>query len=262
MIDINFAQKSFKEYLKNFDSNNEKIALKIRHTYNVIDSSRYIANELKLNEENAKLAELIALLHDIGRFEQLKKFDSYNDFEEMDHAEAGIKLLFETKEDGKLFIRKFVEEEKYDRIIYKAIKNHNKYEIESNLDEIENLHAKLIRDSDKIDNFRVKEKESTEALFGISMEEFEKEKISDFIFEDYKKEKLVDSRTVVTHMDMWVSYLAFLFDFNFKESIEYVKNKNYVNINIDRIHYKDKDTFSKMQEIRKISNEYIEKRLK
>lgn len=256
MIDILKAQEVFKEYLKQYDETDDKIALKIRHTYNVLNTSEYIAKELKLDKENIDLAKLIALLHDIGRFEQLKKFDSYNDTDEMDHAEYGIKILFQNN-----LIRDFIKDNKYDSIIYKSIKNHNKYKIEDGLEEDELLHSKLIRDSDKIDNFRVKEKESFEALFEISENEFVKEKITDEIYKDFMDCKLVLSKKTVTHMDEWVSYLAFIFDYNFMESIKYVKEKDYINKIVNRVKYEDKDTNLKMQNIRRFANEYIENKI-
>jgi putative nucleotidyltransferase with HDIG domain len=42
------------------------------HTYHVADNARNIAEKLKLSKEDIELAELIGLLHDIGRFEELK----------------------------------------------------------------------------------------------------------------------------------------------------------------------------------------------
>ena len=48
-------------------------------------------------------------------------------------------------------IREFVLNNEYDSIIYKAIKNHNKYKIEEGLSEKEKLYSKIIRDADKID---------------------------------------------------------------------------------------------------------------
>ena len=48
-------------------------------------------------------------------------------------------------------IRKYIENDKYDEIIRKAIKNHNKFEIEKRLTEKELIFAKIIRDADKID---------------------------------------------------------------------------------------------------------------
>ncbi len=67
------AQESFKEYLKDYDLENGSIKLKIGHTYEVVKKSEYIATGLKLDKENIELAKIIALLHDIGRFEQIKK---------------------------------------------------------------------------------------------------------------------------------------------------------------------------------------------
>ena len=123
MLDINSAEKQFKEYLKNFDTENEKNKLKIVHTYGVVKASEYIARDLNLSEEDIYLAKLIALLHDIGRFKQIKLYDNFIDnMENNDHADYGVKILFEEN-----LIRKFIEDDKYDDIIYKAIFNHNKY---------------------------------------------------------------------------------------------------------------------------------------
>lgn len=126
MLDINNAEKQFKEYLKNFDTENEKNKLKIVHTYGVVKASEYIAKDLNLSEEDIYLAKLIALLHDIGRFKQIKLYDNFIDnMENNNHADYGVKILFEEN-----LIRKFIEDDKYDDIIYKAIFNHNKYKIE------------------------------------------------------------------------------------------------------------------------------------
>ena len=65
------AQKSFQEYFKKYDTNDGSIVLKIKHTLEVIKKSEYIANGLGLDKENIELAKIIALLHDIGRFEQI-----------------------------------------------------------------------------------------------------------------------------------------------------------------------------------------------
>ena len=132
------------------------IDLKIRHTYGVVELSEYIVKDLKLSDEDISLAMLIGLLHDIARFEQAKEYGDYRDYVTLDHADLGVKILFE---DG--LIRKFVNDNKYDSIIMKAIKNHNKLCIdETDMNDRELLHAKIIRDADKTDNFRVKTSKS------------------------------------------------------------------------------------------------------
>ena len=72
-----------------------------------------------------------------------------------------IRLCF-TIEQSMFFFKIFTEQ--YDCIIYKAINNHNKFEIERGLSERELLHCKIIRDADKLDIFRVKEEDSFENM--------------------------------------------------------------------------------------------------
>ena len=71
-LDFKQARDAFEAYLDEYDREDEKIKLKIVHTYGVVKSAREIGKRMHLNEEDQQLAELIALLHDIGRFEQLR----------------------------------------------------------------------------------------------------------------------------------------------------------------------------------------------
>lgn len=256
MIDFNIAKKAFKDYLAFFDVNDPKIRLKIEHTYKVVDACEYIAKDLKLSKEDTNLAKLIGLLHDIGRFKQLKIFNSFDDNSTIDHAEYGADILFKDN-----LIRNFLQEKTYDNIIEKAIRNHNKYKIEENLSERELLFSKIIRDGDKMDNFRVKETEKIDTLFDISEEEFELESISDNIYDDFINHRMILRADRKTHMDMWISYIAFIFDFNFSSGLKFLKDNNYINIVIDRIDYKNLDTKEKMENIKKVANDYIDKKL-
>lgn len=255
-VDYEKALKAFEEYLASYDRSNGSINLKIIHTYEVVKLSEYIAKELKLSNEDIELAKVIALLHDIGRFEQIKTFKMFDD-KKLEHAKYGVKVLFE---DNKL-IRKFIDTDEYDELIYKAIYNHNKLEIESNLTEHELLHAKIVRDSDKIDNFRVRVKDKFEDIFPriynkdtINNEIISKEVFDTFI--SHKSVKVSDRKTI---LDYWYCVIAFIFDLNFDVSLKYVNEKNYINILIDRIKYQNKDTINKVEILRKEALEYIEK---
>ena len=90
------AKKAFEEYLDEYDRTQPKIQLKIIHTYGVVEAARQITERMKLSGEDRELAQLIALLHDIGRFEQLKRYDSFQP-ETMNHAAFGAGLLFGKK---------------------------------------------------------------------------------------------------------------------------------------------------------------------
>lgn len=256
MINIQNARVSFKSFLKKYkDNDNLGMDLKIVHTYHVMENAFLLAKRLHLSEEDIHLAELIALLHDIGRFEELtylKQFDSVK----FDHAAYGVKMLFEDH-----LIRDFIEDSRYDEIIKFAINNHSRLSIEETLDDRCLLHAKIIRDADKLDNFRVKQEEKIEAIFPgkvKSKEELENATLSDKVYETVKNRKCVDIHDRITILDYWVCVLAFIFDLNFKQSIQMVKEKDYINSLIDRFHYHNFDSRVRMETIRNIMNDYIE----
>lgn len=260
MIDIQKARIAFKHFLDKYRDKNELgFELKVVHTYHVVDSARTIATNLNLSEEDINLAELIGLLHDIGRFEELsflKKFDSVG----FDHASYGVKMLFEDN-----LIRDFIEDDSYDEIIKVAIDNHSRLAIQDGLDDRSQLHSKIIRDADKLDNFRVKKEEKIEAIFPGKVknkEDLEDSTITDIVFETVKKQKCVDIHDRVTPLDYWVCVLAFIFDLNFKETYQIVKENNYINILIDRFKYKDLKTKSRMEDIRNILNSFIDSKIR
>lgn len=95
---------TFAEYVRNYDPSDEKIKLKIDHTYRVAGLCQRIAESLGLSETDVDIAWLLGMLHDIGRFEQIRRFGTFNDAQSVDHAEFGADLLFK---EG--LIRKFAE---------------------------------------------------------------------------------------------------------------------------------------------------------
>lgn len=256
MVDIEYARKKFDEYLEGYDRKDDKIHLKEVHTFCVLEAADEICREEGFGEEDHQLALLVALLHDIGRFEQLKQFNSFSD-QIFNHADFGVKVLFE---DG--MIRRFIHDDQYDSVIRKAIKYHSLYSLDcvSGLTDREKLHCRIIRDADKLDNFRVKDTEKIETLFDTPEEMVEMEEITPLVLETVRKKKSVVSGDRVTHLDCWVSYLAFIFDLNFAASFRWILRRDYLNRNIDRMTYKNPGTKEVMEEIRGICNAYIKER--
>lgn len=257
MIDLQKARIEFKNYIHNYDNLNDPgFNLKVVHTYHVVDNAMMIAKKLGLSDEDINLAGLIAILHDIGRFDELKnlkKFDSVGN----DHAMFASKLLFD---EG--LINNFIDNDKYNNIIRKAIENHNKKSIEEGLTDKELFHAKIIRDADKLDNYRVKKEEKIENIFpGIvnNSADLENSLISDSVYNSILKEECVDIKDRKYPLDYWVCILGFTFDIYFKETLSIIKQNDYINILVDRFNYKNSN--EKMNEIRNIINTYIEKQM-
>lgn len=215
-------EEALNNYIKNYDMNDPDINYKYYHSYRVIENSLILAKTLNLSEINKKLALIIGLYHDIGRFEQDKLYDTYNDNKTFDHADYGVKVLFE-----KNLIKQIPVEEKYYNIIEKAVKNHNKYQIEEGLSKDELLHTKIIRDADKIDIlYAASEKMLTKKALNYEDETF---KISDDIKKQFYNKKTIKrspKQGMKTNSEKIISYLALVFDLNFKELAKYLLEKN------------------------------------
>ena len=255
MIDLLKAEEEFKKYVNNYDLKNPHIERKVIHSYKVVELADIIAKSLNLNDEDIELAKLIALLHDIGRFEQLKIYGTYKDRFSIDHGDFGVKILFD---DG--LIRNFIDDDKYDSIIYKAIKNHNKYGIEEGCNDKELLHCKIIRDADKTDIFRnhaddIIKKENI--LF--NYDEIKKQYIGEEVRTAFKEHRLINSNKLESELDWFFKDVAFIFDFNFPKGVEIVKNKGYIDVMLSAA--EDENISEELKFIRSSLNKYFNKML-
>lgn len=251
MMDLQHAKKEFEHYLDGYDRTDDKVCLKIVHTFGVTEYSRQIAERLMLSAEDTELAQLIGLLHDIGRFEQLKRFDSFEPTT-MDHAAFGVRILFE---EGK--IRDFVKTDTWDDIIRTAIAKHSDFRLEGIEDSRTLMHARIIRDADKLDNCRVKLEDTIETILGISAEEVGKTSVSPRVMEQFRRKESILSSTRRTAMDYWLSYLAYFFDINYKVSWDIIREHDYVTRLIGRIPYSAPKARVQMDEVRRSLHEYM-----
>lgn len=252
-IDILRAKMVFKEYIKNYNPEVKKIKMKITHIERVSRIAKKLAEDLNLCQEDIELAELIGLLHDIGRFEQIRVYNTFLDRDSINHAEYGIKVLFE---DG--LIRKFLEDDKYDKIIKLAILNHNKIEIQDGLSDREKLHAKIIRDADKMDIFYALTIADKKEVW--YKEDLSEEKISDETYKDFIENKLISYNKVKTGVDLLAIHFTYIFNLYFKQSIKIIYDNNYLDKLYNRFSFNDKQTKERMEEIYNMTKKYIEEK--
>ena len=246
MINIEHVKEVFSKYVSNYDLNNDKILLKYNHSLRVAALCRNIAISLKLNDEEIQLAELIGLLHDIARFEQVKRYESFNDIQTIDHGLLGISFLFNNN-----MIRDYIETSEYDEIIEKAIFIHNKAAIHDNFNDTEKLYAKIVRDADKID-----------ILYLISNKEIKydlkDEEISKEVLECILSKNFVDLKLVKTVLDKVLLNLAFVNDLNFNYSYKTIYEGNYISTIIDSLNLCSAESISTFN----VVEEFLYKELK
>lgn len=254
MIDIAKVKEEFEKYVADFDITDDKILLKKEHIERVATLSKMIATNVGLNKEEILLAEVIGYFHDIGRFEQVRKYNTFNDRASVNHAEYSNKVLFEDR-----LIEKFNIDKKYWSIIEKAVLNHNKDKIEKNLTDEEKLFAKIIRDADKLDIFYVICNYKLETVFWF--DRFDIEKIDAAVFNEYKEKHRVNYKNIHNNADQICAFYAFVFDLNFDISRKYLKEKDYLNYFAKRLEmaFDSSKVKEQLKEIVTISNNYLEK---
>lgn len=253
MIDLEKCKKEFLKYTEEFDLENDGIKRKQLHSLRVMEASKKVAEALNLSEEKIELAELIGLLHDIGRFEQYNRGNTYLNEMLLDHANLGVQVL--VRDD---YIKKYITDENYIDVILKAIINHNKYKvIEEGMTEEEILFAKIIRDADKLDILY----EGVEIYWNTDREKqnVENSKISVNIEQQFKAErqvkKLGNERNDT--VDGLLILLSYIYDINFKETLEIINKENYVDRILDRFDFKDEQTKEQIEKLKKILLRFI-----
>ena len=207
----------FNDYAKTFDLKDKDIMGKFHHSYRVIEFSVEISKSLNMTDRDIYIVSIAGLFHDIARFKQWTEYKTYIDSKSFDHGDMGYDI---TKE---LFIDKFDLNSEEKEIVLKAIKNHNKYKVDTNLTEKELLFSNIIRDADKLDI--IKEQ-------GFIKKD---EKVKDVLINNLLEHKMVDNNLVENDMDSLFRLIAFIFDLNFKYSYEYLLHKKIIENKINLI---------------------------
>ena len=190
MIDLEKCKDEFLKYTEKYDLNNDNLKRRQLHSLRVMKKSRIIAQSLKLSEEEIQIATLIGLLHDIGRFEQYTKYNTFSDHNSIDHANLGVDILQENN-----YIKNYIEDENWINIILTAIKNHNKYKMENGLNKKKELFCKIIRDADKADIMY----EGANVFWNTESEksDLENAKVKQEEIDAIKKHTLIDRRKMI-----------------------------------------------------------------
>lgn len=252
-IDIEKAKDAFKEYVKNYDPEDKQVKLKIEHIERVSQLAKNMAEELKLSEEDIALAELIGLLHDIGRFEQIRIYHTFVDKKSINHGELGAKVLFEDR-----LIRKFIETDEFDEIIRLSIINHNRDNIQEGLTEKQLLHAKLIRDADKTDLFHLFITGEEKILW--ETDNMNNEIVTEEIYREFIEDKHIKFKNIETSGDLLVGHFAYIYGLYFKPALKIFKDKKYVDQLYNRFNFENKETAEKFKVIHEKAKQYIEEK--
>lgn len=227
MIDRQRAEAAFQAYTSGYDLNDSMIWHKVEHTRRVAANCERIAISLGMDGDGVGFAWFLGMLHDIGRFEQVRRYGTFVDSVSVDHAEFGADLLFREN-----LIDCFPVEnlpETWLRLLETAIRLHNKLALPDDLDERTRRFCELIRDADKIDIFRVVSELPFEQRAGSSKGLIaEGDKASAEVMECVLQHRCVPRAIRRTRFDVHISHCCMAFELVFPQSRRIVREQGYL----------------------------------
>ncbi len=213
-------EERFTEYVRNYNPEDPLIRLKIVHTWKVVEAADAIAQSLDLTERERRLVHLAALFHDIGRFEQARRYHTFVDAKSVSHARLGAQIL----EEGD-FLDQLSEKEREQ--VIEAVRVHSDYQIPAEDQGFQKVLDDIIRDADKIDIFRCSIMENPDVMSCQSQEGIADDVISDSVAQAILSNQSVKRDSRASALDYWVSYLGFIFDLNTEKARELILEAGY-----------------------------------
>ena len=253
-IDRKRAEEVFADYVEHYNSRDEKVRLKIEHTYRVAELCERITKSIGGTKEEVDFAWLTGLLHDVGRFEQLKNFGTFNDAQSINHAAYGADILFRESR-----IRDYIEDDGKDALIENVVRYHSAYRLPEEFDEVTKKFCHILRDADKVDILKVNVDFPLEEIYNVSTEELRNSVVTEAVMESLKKEQATLRSLKKTAVDNVVGHISLVFELMYPESLKVVREQGYLEklLSFESQNEKPQEQF---REVRRIMEGYLEQR--
>ena len=222
MYDKYQVLSAFQNYISAYNPSDPKIRLKIDHTYRVAGLCQTIAKEAGADPD---LSWLCGMLHDIGRFEQVRRFNTFVDAESVDHALLSSALLFD---DG--LIKTFAPDldNNLSQLLKTSIQCHSLYRIPEDLSKEEALYCNVLRDADKIDIFRVNCDTPPEEIYNVTTDDLRKAAVTPEVKNCFLNHTAVQRSLRKTSIDYLVGHICLVFELVYPVSQTLVKEQGYL----------------------------------
>lgn len=219
----------FQNYVSGFKEKQPEdknvIELKEMHTFRVCEEISGIGRELKLSEPEMNLAQIIALFHDLGRFQQYAKYHTFSDHRTENHALLGAGILKQQK-----ILERF--DDSLQDIIEKAVLYHNLPRLPEEELEACLFFARLLRDADKLDIWKIMITAFQEKQYGgnpgVAFGLPDTPEISNAIFESLLNGRVADVPSMNTLTDYKLLLVGLVYDVNFPPSFKRIRERKYL----------------------------------
>ena len=142
----------FDNYVESFlvtdDEGAKNIRLKIEHTRKVCEAMALLSDGEGLSKNESRIASAVALLHDVGRFPQYRRWRTFLDSDSDNHARLAIDVIREEN-----LLAGFDPAEVL--LVEEAVRFHNTLAPPATIQSPTRKYINLIRDADKLDIWRL-----------------------------------------------------------------------------------------------------------
>lgn len=227
--DFIHLKKWYDAYAESMNDGDEQlddaITLKYEHTYRVVHEMELLCESIQLNGHLKFCALIAALLHDVARFEQFKKYRTFSDKQSEDHARMGCAIIKEKKLLSAL-------SDEAGQLIITAVRYHNAIALPETLSDKELLLCKLLRDADKLDIYRIaldhyinpdpKRKDTVQVSIP------DGNRVTPEVLDGVRKRRIVSYGKIKTLTDFKMIQLGWVYDLNFPYSFTCVNKRAYL----------------------------------
>ena len=206
----------FEEYVDKFADRNGKLTpmlkLKLVHSRRVAKDAAGIACDLEFVQGDVRTARMLGLFHDIGRFDQFQRHQTFRDELSFNHGRHGAKIMAGCPPllacAGKDIRR-----------IIAGICHHNRANLPAGYDKDTLNFIKIGRDADKLDIFHVLYHSWKNNLLRLSpditLRVKLKGKINPLALNEIRRKKAISAAHLKSLADFFLLQLSWVYDINF-----------------------------------------------
>ncbi len=239
VVDRARVRAAFDRYVATYDPADPKVRLKIDHTYRVAALCDRIARAAGLPGPDRDLAWLCGMLHDIGRFEQTRRYGTFSDARSVDHAALGVEILFD---EGRL--ADFVDlpgpgsadlpgpaasradppglsapEADLPAAVRTVVGTHSAFRLPEGIDLRTRALCDVVRDADKIDILKAFRESDMVSVLDVSRRDLLESPLSQPVVDAFYGHRTVRRDERAWPADVVMSYPCFLFELAYTESL-------------------------------------------
>ena len=224
------VSKWFEDYtqkaIKSFPDAEHGLVLKKEHSLRVLEETNLLAAKLGLLGDKLYIAQINAILHDVGRFEQFRKYKNFADFRSFDHAALSVRTIHKSR----LFADYGLYACLFKSWALRPIAFHNRLILPENESDDVIYFTRLLRDADKIDILRITTSllKDDKIKGAVLLDLPENDGISDDVFETVMAGKPVRYSSMKNLNDFRAVQLGWVFDICFRESLRRIVDLGFV----------------------------------